>query len=52
MSTEVKRCECKSDFQDEEYGHQQRLMNLNEKGGMKCTICGAVHRNYDSPKKK
>ena len=51
MSTEVKRCDCKSDFQDKEYGSQQRLMNHNEKNGLKCTICGSIHRS-DTPKKK
>ena len=51
MSTKVKQCDCKSDFQDKEYGTQQRLMNTNEKGAIKCTVCGAIHRTFEDKKK-
>jgi hypothetical protein len=50
MSTQVKSCSCKSDFQDKEYGAQQRLMNESEKGTVVCTVCGAIHR-VDKAKK-
>jgi hypothetical protein len=44
VATEVKRCTCKNDFQDREYGKDHRLMNTNLKGGVSCTVCGAIHR--------
>lgn len=42
--TIIKNCECKHDFQDKEYGPKQRLMNLNDKLGATCTVCGSLHR--------
>jgi hypothetical protein len=50
MSTQVKKCSCKSEFQDKEYGKDMRLLNENEKGGGACTVCGAVQR-VDKEKK-
>lgn len=50
--TTVKTCSCPSTFQDKEYGSKQRLMNLNDKGGAVCTVCGALHRASDETKKK
>lgn len=36
----VKKCNCKHDFQDKEYGQGQRVHNLSQKGESKCTVCG------------
>jgi len=40
MGSIVKKCECKSEFQDKIYGKDMRLHNLskNEKS-CKCTVC-------------
>lgn len=51
MTTQVIKCSCSSEFQDKEYGTGQRLCNEDDKGGVKCTVCGAVHR-VDKSKKK
>lgn len=35
------KCTCKHDFQDKQYGKQQRLANINEKeDSATCTVCG------------
>lgn len=39
--TKIIKCTCKSEFQDKQYGNQQRLANVNEKGDSAgCTVCG------------
>lgn len=49
-NTKVIQCKCKSQFQDSEYGANQRLANVcakkgkvAEKLGAKCTVCGVIH---------
>lgn len=37
-----KTCNCKSEYQDQRYGKQVRVMNVNNKGGASCTVCGSV----------
>jgi hypothetical protein len=35
------KCACRHDFQDKEYGNQQRVANINEKeDSTTCTVCG------------
>jgi len=39
--TKMIKCGCKHDFQDKEYGNQQRVANINEKeDSATCTVCG------------
>lgn len=48
MSTVVVKCNCQHKFQDEEYGHSQRVANISQ--GNKeaiCTVCGTTHRHND-----
>lgn len=41
MSTEIKKCTCKSKFQDKTYGKDLRVHNLGKDGKQaKCTVCG------------
>jgi hypothetical protein len=41
MSTKIIKCDCKSEFQDEQYGKGNRLHNIGGKFGEKafCTVC-------------
>ena len=39
MASEVKRCACKHEGQDNLYGKGNRLMNEYNKG-YRCTVCG------------
>lgn len=46
--TKIVKCDCKSDFQDKEYGKSQRLMNqASAKGSQpkrfRCTVCSKTH---------
>ncbi len=51
--TKVIRCTCKHSFQDQEYGAQQRLGNINEKqDAATCTVCGNQVKFSLTPKKK
>ena len=34
----VRKCRCKSDFQDKKYGNGKRLHNVTTKG-WRCTVC-------------
>ena len=52
MSTEVRKCNCKNDFQDREYGEGNRLCNHNDKGGVNCTVCGAKYSGFTEVKKQ
>lgn len=41
MSTVVKQCTCKSDFQDGTYGKGMRVFNTAADGKKgRCTVCG------------
>lgn len=45
MATQVRRCTCKSDFQDRVYGNGMRLFNEGGKdkvSELHCTVCGKV----------
>ena len=49
--TKTIKCTCKHDFQDKEYGNQQRNANINEKeDSATCTVCG--NKVVLIPKKK
>lgn len=42
MATEIKNCNCKSDYQDLRYGKGNRVYNVSAKAGTKtsrCTVC-------------
>jgi len=40
MSVKIMSCTCKHDFQDKEYGKQQRVHNYAEKKlAFRCTVC-------------
>jgi hypothetical protein len=38
----IKFCTCKSEYQDEKYGKNQRVHNvyIKDGGGFRCTVCG------------
>jgi hypothetical protein len=41
MSTEVKHCMCRHDWQDKKYGDGKRVCNSKKDGGgWRCTSCG------------
>ena len=46
--TVIKQCRCtdgpSAQYQDKTYGKGLRLHNVMEKGGAKCTVCGAINR--------
>lgn len=44
MSLVIKKCSCNSKFQDKTYGPGMRVMNLNNKKGAKCSVCGTIHK--------
>jgi adenine-specific DNA methylase len=39
MPTEVRRCNCHNQYQDELYGDGNRLFNIGIKQ-LRCTVCG------------
>lgn len=39
----VMACGCKSSYQDEHYGHQNRVHNRSN-SGPRCTVCGSVKK--------
>lgn len=39
MAVEIHKCNCKSEFQDKEYGKDNRVFNTTSKGEVKCTVC-------------
>lgn len=49
METVIKRCDCKSSYQDSKYGKGLRVMNYGSKAspgkseGYRCTVCGRSH---------
>lgn len=48
--TKLIKCSCKNEFQDKQYGVQQRIANINEKGdSATCTVCG--NKNTQTSKK-
>lgn len=45
MPSEIKNCDCKSDYQDKKYGQGKRVHNIGKKGGnksAKCTVCAKI----------
>ena len=40
----IKTCKCKSEFQDKEYGKQQRVHTEDNSGNHRCTVCGPKAR--------
>jgi hypothetical protein len=36
----IKRCSCRSDFQDKRYGIGNRVHNQGTQGKASCTVCG------------
>lgn len=38
----IKKCDCKSEFQDKKYGKDMRVHNkyIKDSGGYRCTVCG------------
>lgn len=36
----IKKCTCKSEFQDSIYGRGNRLCNETKSGKVRCTVCG------------
>jgi len=48
--TEVIQCTCKSEFQDELYGKNMRLMNLGN-SEYHCTVCGKAIRSSEAKRK-
>ena len=45
MTTEIKKCKCKHEYQDKRYGKGMRLHNETVKDkGWRCTVCGNVKK--------
>ena len=42
MTTDLIKCTCASEFQDEMYGNGTRVSNLTSSGQLRCTVCKAV----------
>ena len=45
MASEIKKCNCQSEYQDKKYGPGMRVHNVGKKGGTKsakCTVCGTI----------
>ena len=40
MPTEVRKCDCHNQYQDEVYGKGNRLFNIGIGGRFRCTVCG------------
>ena len=38
-NTSVLKCSCKNEYQDKEYGSQQRVHNYTKKDEWRCTVC-------------
>lgn len=36
----IKKCVCKSEYQDRRYGFGNRVANQGKDGGYRCTVCG------------
>ena len=52
--TEVLQCTCKSEFQDELYGKELRLMNTvgkDKPNGYRCTVCNKEYKLGEGKKK-
>lgn len=44
MTTEIKPCNCKNEYQDETYGEGMRVHNSKggrDGAGFRCTVCGS-----------
>jgi hypothetical protein len=53
MATKIMRCFCESEFQDNEYGHGNRLFSLTKKvNTWRCSICGKEHTSGTVEKEK
>lgn len=53
----IKKCSCKSEYQDTLYGFGNRIQNLTVKGNVRCTVCGKENNadfkaKADKPAKK
>jgi hypothetical protein len=48
MKTVIKKCDCKSDYQDKQYGQGNRVHNVKGAKGKEdtysCTVCGKERR--------
>jgi hypothetical protein len=45
MSTAIKTCDCKHEFQDKKYGEGKRVHNLvNKDGTWRCTVCSKIRK--------
>ena len=45
MTTEIRKCTCKHEYQDERYGKGMRLYNkIGKDKGWRCTVCGNVKK--------
>ncbi len=42
MTTQLIKCNCKSEFQDEKYGYGVRVGNCTAQSQYRCTVCGTV----------
>ncbi len=51
MSTKLVKCDCKSAYQDAEYGKQQRVANAVGATKARCTVCLKEH-TVNEPKAK
>lgn len=44
MASEIKKCSCEHEYQDQRYGKGKRLHNKNSKDFWVCTVCGNVKK--------
>lgn len=44
MSTSIRTCTCKHEYQDKKYGKQKRVFNQTQRGDYRCTVCLAVQQ--------
>lgn len=47
--TKLIKCTCLHKDQDDMYGEQIRVHNINPKGDAKCTVCGSVRSPKAAP---
>jgi len=51
--TSIRKHECRSEFQDQRYGHGNRVMNKCKVAGVwRCTVCGREVSTGIADKKK
>lgn len=44
MSVQIKKCNCKHEYQDKVYGQGMRVCNEDSKKQATCTVCGTKHK--------